>query len=148
MHWNEEYTKAVEPDLKKIGAYIASPLWDELRAYLEEAYGVLPVVEYSICSGAPGWNVKYKKSGRSLCTLYPAAGYFTCLVTIGNRECVEAELLLPCCTEYVQALYGRSGGVNGARWLMVDVTSPEILADVKALIGTRRKPREGKCHGG
>ncbi|WP_423245054.1 DUF3788 family protein [Heliorestis acidaminivorans] len=24
---------------------------------------------YSKCSAQPGWNVKYKKSGKSLCTL-------------------------------------------------------------------------------
>ncbi|KAB2952754.1 DUF3788 family protein [Heliorestis acidaminivorans] len=36
---------------------------------MEEAYQAKPHITYSKCSAQPGWNVKYKKSGKSLCTL-------------------------------------------------------------------------------
>ena len=144
MSWNEQFSKAAQPELAQIGAYIASPLWEDLCGYLEKTYAVSPVVAHSICSGAPGWNVKYKKSARSLCTLYPAQGYFICLVSIGAKEAMEAELLLAGCTDYVRELYWGCKPFNGGRWLMIEVRSPEILADVKTLISTRVKGKKAR----
>jgi hypothetical protein len=137
MNWTERYGKDNPPDFDGIAAFIGNPLWGNLCTYLESAYGVLPRVEFSTCSGAPGWNVKYKKSGRALCTLYPAAGSFIALVTIGKTESTEAELLLGGFSPYVQELYAHAKPLNGARWLMIHVTSEEILQDVKRLIALR-----------
>lgn len=140
--WNQEYSIDTQPDMAQLEAYIATPLWNELRAYVEKTYEVQPHVEHSTCSGAPGWNVKYKKAGRSLCTLYPDRGYFTCLVCIGGAESVEAELLLNTCTDYVRELYSNVKPFNGARWLMIGVTNADVLADVKMLIGCRAKVKK------
>lgn len=141
MKWNELYSKAMMPDMQQISAFVASPLWEEICSYLETGYGVLPKVEHSICSGAPGWNVKYKKSGRALCTLYPNEGFFTCLVSVGSREAMEAELLLLSCSETVRKLYWNTKPFNGSRWLMIPVTAPEILEDAKRLIDLRVKKK-------
>lgn len=137
MNWNETFSNALKPDAAQIDAYIASPLWQELRQHLEDSYQVTPAIEHSGCSGAPGWNMKYKKSGRALCTLYPAQGGFTCMVSIGSKEAMEAELLLAGCTDYVRELYWNSKPFNGSRWLMIQVDSLKVLADVKTLIATR-----------
>lgn len=66
MNWLESYPKSQEPSLEQIEAFIHSPLWNGLCAWTEKTYGIAPKVEHSTCSGAPGWNVKYKKSGRAL----------------------------------------------------------------------------------
>ena len=143
MKWNERFSKDNKPSLEEIGGTIGSPHWEALREHVEAAYHVLPQMDYSICSGAPGWNVKYRKSGRALCTLYPHEGYFTCLVSIGSKEATEAELLLAACTDHVRELYWNCKPFNGSRWLMIDVTSTEILEDVKSLIGLRVKRGKG-----
>lgn len=144
MNWNEFYAKDNQPDLSEVSAYIGSPLWDELCRHLEDTYDISPIVEYSVCSGAPGWNIKYKKSGRALCTLYPTEGFFTCLVSVGGKEIMEAELLLATCTDYVREVYKNTKLFNGGRWLMINVTSPKVLEDVKALISLRVRKRDKK----
>ena len=104
---------------------------------LTTADRTVPRIEYSRCGMAPGWNVKYKKGGRALCTLYPAAGSFTCLVCIGQREAMAAEALLPLCSPPVRQLYHTASPLNGSRWLMIPVTDEAVLTDVKELIGIR-----------
>ena len=52
---------------------------------------------------------------------------------------MQAELLLCTCTDYLRELYWNTKPYNGGRWLMISVTSPEILEDVKALIALRVK---------
>lgn len=104
MSWDELFSKGEMPTLTQIDDYVNNPLWLDFRAHIETQYATKSAVEYSGCGGAPGWNVKYKKSGRALCTLYPAEGFFTCLVSIGSREADEAELLLNGCTDEVRAV--------------------------------------------
>ena len=144
MTWVGEYPKSIQPALTQIAEYIGSPLWQELCDFVESNYGTLPKVEFSICSGAPGWNVKYKKGSRALCTLYPHEGFFTCLVCIGTKEATEAEFVVSAGCSYIQDLYQKTKPFNGTRWLMIDVTSADILADAESLLFTREKPKREK----
>lgn len=130
-------SRAHTPDMPQLSAYINNALWDELCSHIEQTYGVSPNIEYSTCSMQPGWNVKYKKGGRALCTLYPAKGSFTAMVSIGAKEANEAELMLPTLTEYTRELYQNTRELSFGRWLMIDVASPEVLEDAKRLISLR-----------
>ena len=139
MDWANLYNAGKQPGKTEIAEYIASPLWDDLNKFLQENYEVEPIYSYSVCSGQPGWNVKYQKAGRSLCTLYPMPGFFIALVVIGAKEDMEAGLVLPTCDESIQDMYNNTAALMGGRWLMIHVTSEKILEDVKRLIQLRRK---------
>jgi AraC family transcriptional regulator len=124
--------------MKEISAHVHSPLFECLCRHVETEYQSKPVLEYSRCSMQYGWNIKYKKAGRTLCTLYPMEGYFTALVVIGDRERAETELVLPFFTEYLQRLYHETKTGMGQKWLMIDVTDHAVLEDVKQCIAIRR----------
>lgn len=141
MNWFERYPKSQQPTLEEIANFIASPLWGELCAWAEKTYQIEPKVEHSTCSGAPGWNVKYRKGGRALCTLYPDDGQFIAMVSVGVKEAPEAELLLPTCSDYMRELFARTQTFNGGRWLMIRVTDPAVLEDVKKLVRLRVAPK-------
>ena len=141
MNWNQRYPKSEQPSLDDIASFIDSPLWGDLCVWAEATYGIAPKVEHSTCSGAPGWNVKYKKGGRALCTLYPDDGAFTAMVTVGSKEAASADLLLPTFSDYLRELYAHTQAFNGARWLMIRVTDARVLEDVKTLIRLRVVPK-------
>ena len=142
MNWNQLYTKAVQPSPEEIAAFVGSPLWGELGAYIADAYGAEPRVEHSVCSGAPGWNVKYKKGSRALCTLYPDDGSFTCLLVVGTAEAPFADAALAACSDYVRELYANTRVFNGTRWLMLRVADARVLEDVKTLLSLRAAPKK------
>ena len=137
MEWSKKNDMANQPCLEDVSEYIHSGLWKELNAALQGSYSVKPALSYSKCTAQPGWNVKYKKSGKSLCTLYPMDGFFIALVTIGNKETHELEQTLSSYSEYTQALYRRTPFSCGGRWLMISVTEKAILNDVVNLIDLR-----------
>lgn len=141
MQWSELYREELEPSKNQLDMFVGSPLWDELTQYLQQTYKVEPKLFYSHCSMDKdfwkGWNVKYKKSGKSLCTLYPKQGYFVAIVPVGTKEAVEVDLLILLCDKYTQDLYSKTkSGVNG-KSLALDVTSKNILCDVKELVALR-----------
>lgn len=125
------------PAPEELDAYIASPLWRSFRAFVEQSYGARPLIQYSKCSMEPGWNLKYRKGGKAICTVYPRSGYFTCLVSAGGKKQREAELVLSGCDPYLQALYRSARPFNGSRWLMIDVSTQQILEDTQRLIRVR-----------
>jgi len=142
MGWSEIYTMDKKPTITEISNYINNPLWKELCNFIEQTYFVTPQIEYSKCSAARGWNVKYKKSSKAICTLYPNKDYFTCMVVVGSKESIDVELMLPLYDPYIQDLYKLTNSFNGGRWLMIDVTTPKILDDIKELIYIRVKPKK------
>jgi len=142
MDWSELHGADNRPALEDIDKFIRNGLWREMNGFLQQAYGIQPQTAYSGCSAQPGWNVKYKKGGKSLCSLYPIDGYFIALVVIGAREEAEAELLMPLCSGYTQNLYAQTAFSAGGKWLMMNVTDEKILEDAKNLIKLRVKPKQ------
>lgn len=131
-----------KPSVTTISVYVNNPLFDELCRHLETEHQSKSVVEFSRCSMQYGWNVKYKKAGRSLCTLYPMEGYFIALIVIGERELPETELILSSFTKYFQQLFYETKTGMGQKWLMINVTEDAVLEDVKQCIAVRRGKRK------
>jgi len=142
MQWSELYGKDNKPTDKQIQEFVVTSLWDELTSYLQETYKVKPKTEYSGCmmdKGVwKGWNVKYKKGGKSLCTLYPKQGYFLSLITIAEKDVVGADLIISSCTDYIKEMYHNTAfGKNYGKMLGIEVTSEDILRDMKELMALR-----------
>lgn len=137
MEWHEWYGPEHAPAFEEISSFVDSVLWDEARGALEGGFQVAPRLEYSRCSMQKGWNVKYKKSGRSLCTLYPMSGHFLALVVIGQREEQSIANVLPELNEETQALYHRTPVSMGSRWLMFKVGDEAALHDLISLVRLR-----------
>jgi len=83
----EVFTKENEPSEAEIKDFLGTEitaLFCDLDEYLRENYKTKPKLAYSSCAMDNniwrGWNIKYKKSGKSLCTIYPQQGYFLVLI--------------------------------------------------------------------
>ena len=87
---------AVVPTVEEVRAYVGESLFDDFFTELTQKEGAKPVMEFGRCSWEYGWNMKFKKSGKTLCTLYPREHFFTVMVVIGQREKAAAEALLRC----------------------------------------------------
>ncbi len=97
-------------------------------------------MEFSKCGLEPGWNLKFKKGSKALTTVYLRPGYVTAMISIAPKDEAAAEGILFACTEATRTLYQRTASSKIGRWLMMDLTAPEILEDAKALLALRSKP--------
>lgn len=85
-----------------------------------------------------GWNLWYRKSGKSLVSLYPQEGHFIAQVVLG-REQVEKALALP--------LGGKVGGMvrdtpqlHDGKWLFISIDSARDVEDIMQLLLLKKKP--------
>ena len=126
------------PTLDEFGAYIRNPVFSHFCAELTETYSGREKIEYSACSMEKGWNVKFKKSGKALCTVYPREGYFTAMVVVGRKEKEPVEAILPNCDSRLRELYAQTREGNGQRWLMIDLEDRDgVYRDVFRLLDIR-----------
>lgn len=131
--------KSYCPTLEEIGEYVSNPVFLQFCTDMKTKYKCNEKTEFSSCSWEFGWNVKFKKAGKNLCTIYPKEGYFTVLVVIGQKEKETAEDVLPECTPTLREIYEQTKTGSGQKWLMIDLEDKEeMYADIFRLIDIRR----------
>lgn len=112
---------------------------------MNQEYEAICTIEYSKDVWLKGWNVKFKKAGKSLCTLYPKSSFFTALVVVGKKEKERVEEMLPTCSEEVQRVYRETKEGMGQRWLMIDLYKKDnVYLDVLNVIHIRRSLKHGR----
>ena len=86
----EMFDKEVPPTESELTDFVGTELFMDLHKHLCDSYNVKPKMAYSNCAMDNnvwrGWNIKYHKSGKSLCTIYPQQGYFLVLVPGNSFE--------------------------------------------------------------
>ena len=131
--------KSTCPTLEEIGEYVRNPVFMLLCSEIKDTYQCSEKIEYSSCSWEKGWNVKFKKAGRALCTIYPRENYFTVMVVVGTKEKASVEEMLPTCTVELQDIYHQTQEGNGQRWMMIDLeVKDDLYHDLLQLIRIRR----------
>ncbi len=129
--------KTKEPCFEDICRYVsggAGSRWRALTKHIEDAYSSAPLITYSVCAGKPGWNVKYKKGGKALCTLYPEKDGFIALVVLGAADMDIFNAVKENYTPYVVSLFEDCKPFNNTKWLMINVSGEDVLEDVKKLL--------------
>lgn len=128
------------PAFEDIEGYVAGEAglrWKTLNDHLQQQYKAAPKIAYSICAGKPGWNVKYQKSGKSLCTLYPERESFIALVVVTLPLLAAIDAPEAGYTETIRAMVRQGKPFNGTLWLMIRVSDDAILDDVKRLLALK-----------
>lgn len=132
------------PTLDEVSDFINNSLFMEFCSQIKEKYHCSEKIEFSSCSWEYGWNVKFKKSGKNLCTVYPREGFFTVLVVIGQKEKDSVERILPECTPELRNIYTQTQAGNGQKWLMIDLEDKDnLFDDTLRLIEIRRGASSG-----
>jgi len=137
VEWNEKYSKHEQPTFEQMEEFVNNDLWQKLDKFLQGSFKSKPKIEHSGCSWQPGWNVKYKKSGKSLCILYPMKNYFIANVVIDESDLNEAESLISFCNEYVRDVFANTRVGIGRKSVMFDIKDNETLKAVTSLVELR-----------
>ncbi|MCI8638141.1 MAG: DUF3788 domain-containing protein [Coprococcus sp.] len=131
--------KNICPAIEEIGEYVRNPVFTQFCSEIKNIYKCNEKIEYSSCSWEKGWNIKFKKAGKTLCTLYPRESYFTVMIVVGVKQKTQVEAILPECTVELQKIYKQTQEGNGQRWLMIDLEDKDgLYNDLLRLIQIRR----------
>ncbi len=127
-----------EPTLADFTSFIADnnakERWLNLINYLTQIDKVKIEMRYSKDVIKKGWNLKYKKGGTSLCTLYPEQDCFSILIVLNTDTIDKFEIVKEKFSQEVVDLFEKTDLYNKTKWLMIKVNNDSILDDVINLI--------------
>lgn len=89
-----------------------------------------------------GWNIWYRRSGKTLASLYPQREYFVAQIVLGKAQVEKAfQLELG---EHVRTVLAETPQLHDGRWLFIQVRTEQDVADVQALLQVKQRPRPQK----
>ena len=139
MDFERMLNEAHEPsDEELLTAVGARDLWLDMRHYLEKSYDFQP--ELVFYGKKYGWTIRYRKSGKTLCSLFPEHGAFTVLVVLGRKDGEKAIEILDKLSPATRELIGITTQLHDGKWLWLRVLKREHVEDVKLLLAAKRKP--------
>jgi hypothetical protein len=128
------------PTEKEITDFIGEPAkgaWVKLRRFLKENYDIVPEM---IFDKKHGWDVRYRKSGKTLITLTPEKGAVRILMVLGREESAKALLMRKELSLKIYELIENTKQLHDGRWLWIRLFQTVDVEDIEKLLPIKRKP--------
>jgi len=135
--------KARKPTEEEIVRFIgerAKEAWLEIRQFIEDHYDLVP--ETMFYGAKYGWTIRYRKGGKTLCSLFPEKGGFTVLIVLGRKESEKALSIRDGLSSKIRKLLGGTEQLHDGRWLWIRLLTTSDADDVKKLLQIKRKPKK------
>jgi hypothetical protein len=134
--------KEHKPSEKEIFDYLggkAREAWVDIVSFLSTYYDFSPELDYG--GTKYGWSIRYRKSGKSLCTLYPEEGAFTILIVLGKKEVEQFEERIGEFSMKSVELFKSAKQFHDGRWLWIRILDTSDTEDIRRLLIMKRKPK-------
>ena len=115
-------------------------LWSDLREYLASNYPqCLPV--FTVEGKGADYTIRYRKSGKTLVTLYPADKALTVLVVLGKKEVAKVEQFENKLSKKIRELFKNTNQLHDGRWLWIKPSTKKDIESIKMLLKAKRRPK-------
>jgi len=104
-------------------------VWLEIRRFIEDRYGLVP--ETVFYGAEYGWTVRYRKGGKTLCSLFPEKGGFTVLIVLGKKESEKALSIRDELSSKIQKLLENTEQLHDGRWLWIRLLTTSDTDDLR-----------------
>jgi hypothetical protein len=111
-------------------------LWERLTRFIQDTYPIPG--ELSFGGKKYGWNLWYRKSGKTLASLYPRQDGFTVQIVLG-RDQVEQVARLDLGAN-VRRVFETTPQLHDGRWLFIPVEGARDVEDIEQILLVKRKP--------
>ena len=113
-------------------------IWRNLREFIEVNYTMESLWDKGGKTGV--YELKYRKSGKTLCALYPKENGLRILIVLGKAEREIFEASRADFSDYINDFYNKTHQYHDGKWLYLDIISHELAEDIKKLLVIKKKP--------
>ena len=114
------------------------PVWQQLCRAIEERYDMERLWD----SGGKSWTYeyKYRRGGKTLCSLYAKSQCMGFLVIFGKAERAKVEAIWESLSPAVRAQYEAAQTYHDGKWVMFYPTDTTSFVDYMELLALKRRP--------
>lgn len=133
--------KNLIPSLELIHSHIgpqALEAWLQLTRFADKNYDHQSEIIYG--GKNYGWNLRYRKGGKTLFSMFPEKDCFTVLLVLGQKEIGVYKDREDKFGESFKSVYESASQFHDGRWLWIKVHSVEGINDIEKMILIKKKP--------
>jgi hypothetical protein len=128
----------VKDDLLKILGNASFKAWNEIYNYVSDNY-YMEILWNS--GGKYGiYECKFRKSGKTLCTLYVKENSFDLLLIYGKGEREKFETLRMLFSLKAQDIYDMANTYHDGKWIYMGINDSSLYADIINMLNIKKKP--------
>lgn len=135
---DKEYQPTETAVLQALGS--RRPLWEGLTQFIADNYPIPG--EWNFGGKNYGWNLWYRKSGKTLVTLYPQEEHFVAQIILGKDQ-VEQALTMKL-GKNVETVLIETPQLHDGRWLFIKVRTAKDVKDIQQLLRVKQRPKPHK----
>lgn len=129
------------PDAEEMTALVGQPffeVWTKLCAAIDEKYDM----ECLWNNGGKAWTYeyKYRRGGKTLCSLYARKSCVGFMIIFGKDERVKFEADRENYSKEVQKIYDEAQTYHDGKWVMFEPVDTSLFDDFIRLLNIKRKP--------
>lgn len=131
------------PTNEELIALIGKPLfkvWSALCDMIDQKYDM----DHLWNTGGKAWKYeyKYRRGGKTLCSLYAKENCFGFMVIFGRDERTKFETDKQNYSLKVQNIYNEAKTYHDGKWIMFKLTGMSLFADMEKLLLIKRRPNK------
>lgn len=128
-----------DAELRALLGARAFSAWNKLTRYVEDAYPGFAEAWFG-ANKAGVYELKYRKSGKTLCSFYPREKCFGFMLIFGAAERDKFEMIRDSVPPDLQQTYNEAKTYHDGKWVLFDVRDGKGLDEFKPLLAIKRKP--------
>lgn len=115
-------------------------VWEDICKMVDNLYDM----EHIWNSGGKKWKYeyKYRRGGKTLCTLYARENCFGFMIILGKDERNKFEGSRKTYSKEVQQNYDDATTYHDGKWIMFKLNNITLLTDIANLLAIKRKPNK------
>lgn len=110
----------------------AKPVWEKYLTAIRDTYEMEELWD--------GNELKFRRGGKTLVTLYIKEGFFTLLLIYGKAERAKFEEQMDTFPVVLQDLYRNSRTFHDGKWMFLDAADDSLVPDVMRMLAIKRRP--------
>lgn len=119
----------------------AYPTWLAMRAQVEALYEMEAV--WNTGGKAGGFVLRYRRGGKTLCTLCAKESEADCMIVFGAQERDKAEPLMPLLPHWIREAYAAATTYHDGKWVLFPLPNAQGMAELAPLLRVKRRPTRG-----
>ncbi len=131
----EELNQLMEEDVFKT--------WCSINNFIKDNYDMDMLWDNGGKTGV--FELKYRKSGKTFCALYPREKGMKVLIILGKNEREKFKTSRKDFSEYINNFYDNTRQYHDGKWLYLDAINNTVIADIERLLFIKKKPNRKRA---
>ena len=135
------HNKEPLPTLDEMRSFIGDTThFNKIFAFIDENYDFNPEIVYG--GKKFGVLIRYRRSGKTLLSLFPEKNCFSCVLVYGKKEVEQFENGKHEFSDNIRAIFDETRQYHDGKWMLIRIEDGTYMGELMEMIKIKKKPKK------